>query len=169
MSLQTGPSIEPAAPQAFPRARSPGPFPVGRYAAALREQAALDARACSCSASWSTCARARARVYFELRDAGGRDPVRGLAERVGEDAPRRAGRRRREGMQVVVAGGCDYYPGSATAPRRASPSAVTDLRIAGEGDLLAQIDRLRKQLDGEGLLERQQRLPAAGAAARRSA
>ncbi len=62
-----------------------------------------------------------------------------------------------EGMQVVVAGGCDYYPGSATS----SPGfsfAVRDLRIAGEGDLLARIERLRKQLDAEGLLERQRAL-----------
>ncbi len=62
-----------------------------------------------------------------------------------------------EGMQVVVAGGCDYYPGSATS----SPGfsfAVSDLRIAGEGDLLARIDRLRKQLDAEGLCEPQKLL-----------
>ena len=55
-----------------------------------------------------------------------------------------------EGVQVVVAGGCDYYTGSASA----SPSfsfAVSDLRVAGEGDLLARIDRLRKLLDAEGL------------------
>ena len=60
-------------------------------------------------------------------------------------------------MQVVVAGGCDFYPGSATS----SPSfsfSVIDLRVAGEGDLLARIDRLRKALDAEGLLERQRRL-----------
>ena len=53
---------------------------------------------------------------------------------------------------MVVAGGCDYYPGSATS----SPGfsfAVTDLRVAGEGDLLARIERLRKQLDAEGLLD----------------
>src|SRR2546426_2004060 len=61
-------------------------------------------------------------------------------------------------MQVVVAGGGDYYPGSATS----SPGfsfAVTDLRVAGEGDLLARIDRLRKRLDAEGLLQLQARLP----------
>jgi exodeoxyribonuclease VII large subunit len=61
-------------------------------------------------------------------------------------------------MQVVVAGGCDYYPGSTTS----SPGfsfAVADARVAGEGDLLARIDRLRKQLDAEGLLALQRRLP----------
>ena len=36
---------------------------------------------------------------------------------------------------------------------------MSDLRVAGEGDLLARIDRLRKLLAAEGLLERQQRLP----------
>ncbi len=65
-----------------------------------------------------------------------------------------------EGMQVVVAGGCDYYTGSATASPAFSFN-VTDLRIAGEGDLLAQIDRLRKRLDAEGLLERQKALALA--------
>src|SRR6202007_590549 len=57
----------------------------------------------------------------------------------------------------VLAGGCDYYAGSATS----SPSfsfAVTDMRVAGEGDLLARIDRLRKQLDAERLLEPQKLL-----------
>jgi exodeoxyribonuclease VII large subunit len=62
-----------------------------------------------------------------------------------------------EGMQVVVAGGCDFYPGSATSSPGFSFS-VADLRVAGEGDLLARIDRLRKTLDGEGLLARQQLL-----------
>ena len=60
-------------------------------------------------------------------------------------------------MQVVVAGGCDFYPGSATSSPGFSFS-VTDLRVAGEGDLLARIERLRKQLDAEGLLTAQQRL-----------
>ena len=40
---------------------------------------------------------------------------------------------------MVVAGGCTPYPGSATLViRRASPLAVADLRVAGEGDLLAR-------------------------------
>ncbi len=63
-----------------------------------------------------------------------------------------------EGMQVVVAGGCDYYPGSATSSPGFSFS-VLDLRLAGDGDLLARIERLRKQLDSEGLLDTQKRLP----------
>jgi exodeoxyribonuclease VII large subunit len=58
---------------------------------------------------------------------------------------------------VVVAGGCDYYPGSATS----SPSfsfAVTELRVAGEGDLLVAHERLRRRLAADGLFEPQKRL-----------
>ena len=62
-----------------------------------------------------------------------------------------------DGVRIVVGGGCDYYPGSATS----SPSftfSVSELRIAGEGDLLAQLERLRRQLAAEGLFEPQKRL-----------
>jgi exodeoxyribonuclease VII large subunit len=97
----------------------------------------------------------RARVYFELRDATGAIPC--AAWRADWDAILARAGAPAEGMQVVVAGGCDYYPGSATS----SPGfsfTVLDLRLAGDGDLLARIERLRKQLDGEGLLETQKRL-----------
>ena len=60
-------------------------------------------------------------------------------------------------MRVVVGGGCDYYPGSASA----SPSftfAVSELRIAGEGDLLVALERLRRQLAADGLFEPQKQL-----------
>src|SRR6202012_5602023 len=62
-----------------------------------------------------------------------------------------------DGLEVVVGGGCDYYTGHATA----SPSfhfAVTELRIAGEGDLLAELERRRRRLHADGLFERQKRL-----------
>ncbi len=97
----------------------------------------------------------RARVYFELRDATGAIPC--AVWRADWDAILARAGAPAEGMQVVVAGGCDYYPGSATS----SPGfsfTVLDLRLAGDGDLLARIERLRKQLDGEGLLETQKRL-----------
>ena len=58
----------------------------------------------------------------------------------------------------MVGGGCDYYPGSASS----SPSftfAVSELRIAGEGDLLVQLERLRRRLHADGLFEPQKRLP----------
>ncbi len=98
----------------------------------------------------------RARVYFELRDSSG--AIACAAWRADwEEMTARAGAPA-EGMQVVVAGGCDYYAGSATS----SPSfsfAVRDLRLAGDGDLLVRIERLRRALDAEGLLETQKRLP----------
>src|SRR4029077_2548727 len=53
---------------------------------------------------------------------------------------------------------CDYYAGSTTS----SPSfsfRASDLRVAGEGDLLAQVERLRRRFAQEGLLEPQRRLP----------
>ena len=135
--------------------RLAGPFPVGDYAGALRGKLRSFTRV-QLVGELVNLRPSRARVYFELRDAGGalpcavwRDDWERLIAGTG-GAPA-------EGMQVVVAGGCDFYPGSATS----SPGfsfAVSELRIAGEGDLLARIDRLRKRLDAEGLCELQKRL-----------
>jgi exodeoxyribonuclease VII large subunit len=146
---------EHASAAAIPGSELPGPYGVGEYAAALRRRLRSFARV-QLVGELVNLRAARARVYFELRDAQGavscaawRDDWEAIVARAGA-APQ-------EGMQLVVAGGCDYYPGSATA----SPSfsfAVTDLRVAGEGDLLARIERLRKQLHAEGLLERQKQL-----------
>jgi exodeoxyribonuclease VII large subunit len=156
---QTDPSIEPLqASGGIPESDLAGPFPVGEYAAALRGKLRSFARV-QVVGELVNLRPSRARVYFELRDAGGALPC--AAWRADWEAiVARAGGEPREGVQVVIAGGCDYYPGSATS----SPGfsfAVADLRVAGEGDLLARIDRLRKQLDGEGLLEPQKLLPRA--------
>src|SRR4051794_15279492 len=62
-----------------------------------------------------------------------------------------------DGAQAVVAGGPGYYPGS----RQSSGSfsfEVTSLRLAGEGDLLAQLEALRKKLAAGGLFEPQKAL-----------
>jgi exodeoxyribonuclease VII large subunit len=132
-----------------------GPYPVGEYASALRAKLRSFVRV-QLVGELVNLRPSRARVYFELRDAAGAIPC--AAWRDDWDAmTARAGGAPTEGMQVVVAGGCDYYPGSATS----SPGfsfAVRDLRIAGEGDLLARIERLRRQLHAEGLLEPQKRL-----------
>jgi exodeoxyribonuclease VII large subunit len=93
-------------------------------------------------------------VWFELRDVNGALPCSMWrkdfdALGIGSLA---------DGAQVVAAGGCDYYPGSRTA----SPSfsfAVTSLRVAGEGDLLAQLEQLRRRLHAEGLFAPQKALP----------
>jgi exodeoxyribonuclease VII large subunit len=132
-----------------------GPFPVGEYAAALRGQLRSFTRV-QLVGELVNLRCARARVYFELRDSSGAIPC-AVWQKDWDQILTRAGESPAEGMQVVLAGGCDFYPGSATS----SPSfsfSVSDLRVAGEGDLLAQIDRLRKTLDVEGLLEHQKRL-----------
>jgi len=139
----------------IPDSALPGPYPVGEYAAALRSKLRSFARV-QLIGELVNLRPSRARVYFELRDGAGAIPCAAwradwetMVARAGAPA---------EGMQVVVAGGCDYYAGSATSSPGFSFS-VLDLRVAGDGDLLARIDRLRKQLDAEGLLERQKLLP----------
>jgi exodeoxyribonuclease VII large subunit len=153
-----------ARPAGIPDSELAGPFPVGEYAAALRTRLRAFARV-QLIGELVNLRPARARVYFELRDSAGaipcaawRDDWQAMLVRASREGTQASDAL--EGMQVVVAGGCDYYPGSATS----SPGfsfTVSDMRVAGEGDLLARIDRLRKQLDAEGLLERQKRLPRA--------
>jgi exodeoxyribonuclease VII large subunit len=133
----------------------PGPYPVGSYAAQLKRRLQDLARVQLVGEVWGFRA-ARARVYFELRDARGALPCSMWRTEFDE---LRVGLT--DGMRIVVGGGCDYYPGSATS----SPSfsfAVTELRLAGEGDLLVQLERLRRRLNGEGLFEPQKMLARAG-------
>jgi exodeoxyribonuclease VII large subunit len=157
MSTLTPPpadGLTPATPAGIPGSALAGPFPVGEYAQALRTKLRSLTRV-QLVGEVVNLRPARARVYFELRDSAGAVPCAAWA-RDWETALARAGAVK-EGMQVVVAGGCDYYPGSATS----SPGFsfhVTDVRVAGVGELLARIDRLRKTLDAEGLLERQRLL-----------
>ena len=129
-----------------------GPFPVGRYAARLRERLRGFSRV-QLVGEVVGFKFGRARVFWELRDALGAMPC--SMWRTDWDAlglPPLS-----DGAQVVVAGGCDFYAGSRTA----SPAfsfAVTDVRLAGEGDLLAQLAALRRRLEAEGLFAPQQRL-----------
>jgi len=131
-----------------------GPFPVGAYAEMLREELRGRARLQLFGEIW-TLRRSKARVYFELRDARGAVPCAMWTNKF--EALGEVGSALSDGAQIVVAGGPDYYPGSKTS----SPSFsfdVSDLRIAGEGDLLAQLAALRRQLQGEGLFEPQKLL-----------
>jgi exodeoxyribonuclease VII large subunit len=99
--------------------------------------------------------RSKVQAYFELRDAEGAVPCAiwlNDLEKAGLE-----GAKLRDGVEVVIAGGPDYYPGGG----QASPSfcfRATKLRLAGEGDLLARLEALRKQLRGEGLFELQKQL-----------
>jgi exodeoxyribonuclease VII large subunit len=154
-SSPLAPSATPADP-GIPGSGLAGPFPVGEYAAALRRQLRSFTHV-QLVGELVNLRPARARVYFELRDSSGAVPCAVWQKDWDSILARASDQTPAEGMQVVIAGGCDFYPGSATS----SPSfsfSVTDLRVAGEGDLLAQIDRLRKALDTEGLLKRQQGL-----------
>ena len=116
-------------------------------------------RACRCSARCSTCAPAARACGSSCATSAAR-----CRARCGARTSTRWRAPLADGQRVVAAGGCDYYPGS----RAASPSfsfAVADVRVAGEGDLLAQLDRLRRALHAEGLFEPQKRLDARAAAA----
>ena len=145
------PGVEAAGIEGFP-----GPFAVGRYAREFRDRLRAMSRVCIVGEVVNAkTGGSGANVYFELRDAEGAMRCamwRNEFERSGmrpEDL--------RDGVQVVAAGGPDYYTGGANA----SPSfsfRVADLRLAGEGDLLVKLDRLRRELAAEGLFEPQKLL-----------
>src|SRR5580704_11524705 len=129
--------------QAGAQSSLPGPYPVGAYAARLKRRLQEFARVQLVGEVWGF-RLARARVYFELRDSRGALPC--SMWRNDFDA---LGVALTDGMRIVVGGGCDYYPGSA----QSSPSfsfAVSELRIEGEGDLLLQLERLRRRLAADG-------------------
>jgi exodeoxyribonuclease VII large subunit len=132
----------------------PGPFAVGRWSAQFRDFLRKRPRVLLIG-EVVNLKRARAATYFELRDAEGAAPVAIWNDDLDRLAlPEGA---LRDGAEVVLAGGPDYYPGSATA----SPGfnfRATYLRLAGEGDLLAQLDRARRRLDADGLLKLQKEL-----------
>ncbi len=142
---------QPARPAGIDGSALKGPFPVGEYSAALRGRLRALARVQVFGEVSNLGVRAKA-VYFELRDANGALPCsmwRSDYDRLGVQIA--------NGAQVVLAGGCDYYPGSASS----SPSftfRATGLRVAGEGELLAQIERLRRKLAAEGLFDLQKAL-----------
>lgn len=132
----------------------PGPFPVGRYARKLQEELRRRARV-RLVGEVTGVSRSRVQAYFELRDADGAVPCAiWLQDLDKAGLPEGA---LRDGAEVVIAGGPDYYPGGG----QASPSfsfRATEVRLAGEGDLLARLEALRKQLRAEGLFDPQKRL-----------
>jgi exodeoxyribonuclease VII large subunit len=140
-------------PDGIPGLTLTGPWPVGQYAAALRERMRGFARVQVFGEVFGLKA-GRAKVWFELRDGSGALPCSMWRRDFDALGLESLG----DGSVVVAAGGCDFYPGS----RASSPAfsfSVTELRVAGDGDLLAQVERLRKALAAEGLFEPQKRLP----------
>lgn len=127
------------------------PTPVGEYAQALKRDLQRLPRV-TITGEMTELSRSKVQVYFELRDERG--GVRGAMwrrefERL--DLPADAFR---VGAEIVVTGGPDYYEGGRTASPAFSFRA-TDIRLSGEGDLLARLEKLREQFRTEGLLDRQ--------------
>ena len=138
-----------------PASELPGPYAVGVYAKALRDRLRAFVHVQVIGEIANLRPPSRTRVYFELRDADGALPCamwRNDWERLGAVAQTLA-----DGAQVIVEGGCDYYAGSASASPAFSFNVRT-IRVAGEGDLLAQIERRRQALAVDGLLDRQRAL-----------
>jgi exodeoxyribonuclease VII large subunit len=154
----------------------PGPFAVGRYALKVRDEMRKRPQVCLIGEVTGVRIGVGANVYFELRDTDGAIPC--AMWRNEFDALGLRADELRDGVEVVAAGRPDYYVGGAQASPRFA-FRVQDLRLAGEGDLLARLARLRRQLASEGLCEPQKllerpRLPrrigvvtAEGSAARR--
>ena len=132
----------------------PGPFPVGRYAKTLRDELRKRARV-QLIGEVTGLRHTPKQSYFELRDSEGAVPCTIWASELEQlKLPDGA---LRDGAEFVVGGGPDYFIGSQTS----SPGfsfRVTHLRLAGEGDLLARLEALRKQLQKEGLFELQKQL-----------
>ncbi|MFL5897982.1 MAG: exodeoxyribonuclease VII large subunit [Solirubrobacterales bacterium] len=132
----------------------PGPFAVGTYARRLQGWMRERARV-QLIGEVTGVGRSKVQAYFELRDGAGAIPCAiwlndlekaGLAEAS-----------LRDGAEVVISGGLDYYPGGGQASPNFSFRA-THVRLAGEGDLIARLEALRKQLRSEGLFELQKQL-----------
>jgi len=132
----------------------PGPFAVGAYARKLQEEMRKRARV-QLIGEVTGVGRSKVQAYFELRDGDGAVPCAIWLNDL-EKAGLTDGALR-DGAEVVIAGGPDYYPGGG----QASPSfcfRATEVRLAGEGDLIARLEALRKQLRSEGLFELQKQL-----------
>lgn len=132
----------------------PGPFPVGRYARKLQEELRRRVRV-RLVGEVTGVSRSKVQAYFELRDPEGAVPCAIWLDDLEKAGLPEGGLR--DGAEVVIGGGPDYYPGGG----QASPSfafRATQVRLAGEGDLLARLEALRKQLRLEGLFELQKQL-----------
>src|SRR5437870_4361599 len=97
------PSSAAPGPTGIPDSALAGPFGVGEYASALRRRLRSFARV-QLVGELVNLRRARARVYFELRDSSGALPCASWRSDW-EEIVARAGGEPVEGMQVVLAGG----------------------------------------------------------------
>ncbi len=120
----------------------PGPFPVGRYADGLKEFLRGRPKVLV-TGEVTGFRRSRGRRSSSSATPHGALPCsiwNTDLDKLGLDPQLLA-----DGAEVVIGGGLDYYPGSATA----TPSfnfRATHMRLAGEGDLLARLAALREEL-----------------------
>jgi len=131
---------------------------VGEYAIRLKREFQSLARV-EVTGELADVRRTRVQTYFQMRDDRGGVPCAIWNNEL--DALGLPAECLVDGAAVVARGGPDYYPGG----KNASPGfsfRVTEIRPAGEGDLLARLAALRKQFQAEGLLERQKRLRRPG-------
>jgi len=132
----------------------PGPFAVGRYARELQEWMRERPRV-QLIGEVTGVGRSKVQAYFELRDSEG---AVSCAIWLNDLEKSELGESNlRDGIKVVVEGGLDYYPGGGQASPKFSFRA-TNVRLAGEGDLIARLEALRRQLRAEGLFELQKQL-----------
>src|SRR5918997_1550714 len=94
----------------------PGPFAVGRYAVKLRDRMRRFAPVCVIGEVTGARTGRGPNVYFELRDADGALPC--AMWRTDFDRAGLGPDELRDGAEVVAAGHCDFYPGSATSSPR---------------------------------------------------
>lgn len=153
--LEPGPAEpEAVSPTGTAGSQGPLPVPVGEYAAGLKRQLGALPRA-TITGEVTGVSRSRVQIYFELRDERG--GVRCAMWRRDFERLNLPDEVMRDGARIVATGGPDYYPGG----RNASPSfsfRTTDLRPAGEGDLIARLKELRRRFEAEGLTRPQKEL-----------
>lgn len=148
------PTTAPGVPLAPGEPDLPGPYAVGKWASGFRNFLRNRPRVRVMGEVVNLSRSAKA-TYFDLRDGDGAVPCSIWNSDLKKlDLPEDA---LRDGVGIVAAGGPDYFVGS----ERSSPSfsfRATYLRPAGEGDLLARLEQLRRQLHSEGLFEPQKKL-----------
>ena len=129
----------------------PGPFSVAAYARQLRQRLLGFARV-QVFGDLVNFEVSNTSVYFELRDELASEG--GLMCSMWREDFEQLDLTLTEGARVVVAGGCEFYPGS-TASSPSFSFRVRQMRLAGDGELLAEIARRREELRQAGLLEPQ--------------
>jgi exodeoxyribonuclease VII large subunit len=130
------------------------PTPVGDYAQQLKR----DLRrlpAATITGEVTNLSQSRVQIYFELRDERG--GVQGTMWKREFDALNLPEGAMKVGAQIVATGSPDYYEGG----KNASPSfsfRATEIRLSGEGDLIARLAALRRKFQSEGLMDPQKQL-----------